>query len=55
MQLKSELTHQIPDALANFDQLPNSAYVRLPVIMALYGVSAPTIWRGIKVGVTTSL
>jgi len=46
MQLKSELTHQIPDALANFDQLPNSAYVRLPVIMALYGVSAPTILRG---------
>ena len=49
-QHKSELTHQIPDALANFDQLPNSAYIRLPVIMALYAVSAPTIWRGVQKG-----
>ena len=47
-QSKSELTQAIPKALVNFDQLPNSAYIRLPVIMSLYGVSAATIWRGVK-------
>ena len=47
-QLKSELTQAIPTALSQFDQLPNSAYIRLPVIISLYGVSAATIWRGVK-------
>lgn len=47
-QSKSEPTQAIPEALVNFDQLPNSAYIRLPVIMSLYGVSAATIWRGVK-------
>lgn len=47
-QLKSELTQAIPEALASFDQLPDSAYIRLPVIRALYGVSSATIWRGVK-------
>ena len=47
-QLKTELTKAIPTALSQFDQMPNSAYIRLPVIMSLYGVSAATIWRGVK-------
>ena len=47
-QFKNELTQNIPPALSQFDQLPNSAYIRLPVIMSLYGVSAATIWRGVK-------
>ena len=38
-------TNELPNALVNFDQLPNSAYVRLPVLIKLYGVSATTIWR----------
>lgn len=46
-QLKSE-TQAIPEALANFDQLPDSAYIRLPVMRGLYGVSAASIWRGVK-------
>ncbi len=50
MQFKSELSKAIPEALANFDQTPNSAYIRLPIIMGLYGVSAATIWRGVKNG-----
>lgn len=50
MQLKSELTKKIPDALAQFDNLPNSAYVRLPVVIGLYGVSAASIWRGCQRG-----
>lgn len=49
-QLKSELTHNIPPALANFDAMPDSAYIRLPVLKALYGVSSATIWRGVKNG-----
>ena len=58
-QLKSELTQatpksvkpidpSIPEALANFDQLPDSAYIRLPVMKGLYGISSASIWRGVK-------
>lgn len=50
MQIKSELTQAIPEALANFDKLPDSAYIRLPVMKGLYGVSAASIWRGVKNG-----
>lgn len=32
-------------ALEHFDELPTSAYVRLPVVRALFGVSASTVWR----------
>ena len=49
-QLKSELTDTIPEALKNFDQLPNSAYIRLPVVQRLYGISAASIWRAVKTG-----
>lgn len=49
-QLKSELNSNLSPALANFDAMPNSAYIRLPVMKALYGVSSATIWRGVKVG-----
>lgn len=49
-QLKSDVTKTIPDALANFDQSPNSAFIRLPIMIGLYGVSAATIWRGVKNG-----
>lgn len=40
----------INPALRDFDQLPDSAYIRLPVLTRLYGVSAATIWRGVKNG-----
>ena len=49
-QLKKELTNNLSPALAIFDTMPNSAYIRLPVIKALYGVSSATIWRGVKIG-----
>jgi len=58
-QLKSKLTQAekskevsqvIPEALAQFESTPNSAFIRLPIIMRLYGVSAATIWRGVKNG-----
>ncbi len=53
-QLKSELTQAIPEALANFDQLPNSAYIRLNVLKRLYGISAASCWRGVKNGTIPS-
>jgi len=45
-----ELNQAIPEALQNFDLTPNSAFIRLPIVMRLYGVSAATIWRGVKKG-----
>ena len=38
----------IDPALRDFDQLPDSAQVRLPVPKALLGVSSATIWRMVK-------
>lgn len=40
----------IPDALRNFDLMPNSAWVRLPVVCGLYGCSPATVWRRVKAG-----
>lgn len=41
---------QIPDGLRNFDALPDSANVRLPVVVALFATSVPTVWRWSKNG-----
>lgn len=38
------------DALSNFDSLPDSAYVRQPVVEALFSCSASTVWRKVKRG-----
>lgn len=48
MKAKSNL--KILESLAVFDDLPNTANVRLPVVMGLYGVSAATVWRGVLNG-----
>lgn len=48
MQTKTELTRAIPLDLQQFDNLPDSAYVRLNTVKRLYGVSAATIWRNCK-------
>jgi predicted DNA-binding transcriptional regulator AlpA len=48
MNLKSELTQTIPEALAQFSDLPDSAFVRLNIVKRIYGVSAATIWRNSK-------
>lgn len=37
-------------ALADFDNLPNAAHVRLPVVQALYACSDETVRRRVKVG-----
>jgi predicted DNA-binding transcriptional regulator AlpA len=38
------------DPLKNFDQLPNSAHVRLPIVTALFACSPATVWRGVRTG-----
>ena len=40
----------IPNALINFDLLPDSAGVRLPVVVGLYASSPASIWRGVQKG-----
>ena len=35
----------IPDALRNFDALPDAAIVRDKVVAGLFGCSVPTVWR----------
>ncbi len=46
----SEIINKIDSALSNFDQFPNSAHIRLPVVCALLGVSSATVWRMVKAG-----
>lgn len=40
----------IPDALKNFDSLPDSAYVRQPIVQRLFSCSGATVWRMVKRG-----
>jgi predicted DNA-binding transcriptional regulator AlpA len=40
----------IPAALKHFDSLPDSAHVRQPVVEALFGYSASTVWRRVNSG-----
>ncbi len=54
MQLKTDSTQNIPSVLVNFDSMPDSAFIRLPVLKALYGVSSATIWRNVKNGAIPS-
>ena len=53
METKSETKSEapaIPAALAVFDQLPDAAHVRLPVVAGLNGIAPPTVWRWVKSG-----
>ena len=40
----------MPSALRDFDSLPNSAFVRQPIVQALFASSAATIWRRVHDG-----
>lgn len=40
----------LPLTLIQFDQLPNSANVRQPVVQMLFGISAATVWRRVLAG-----
>lgn len=41
---------EMPDAFLNFDRLPDSALVRLPVVKLLFSCSDATAYRWIKEG-----
>lgn len=41
-------TSDISDSLRNFDSLPDAAYVRQPVVQALYACSSSTLWRMLR-------
>jgi predicted DNA-binding transcriptional regulator AlpA len=41
----------LPDALRDFDQLPDSAHVRLRIVGKLRGTSDATTWRHVKAGI----
>jgi predicted DNA-binding transcriptional regulator AlpA len=41
---------QNSDTLYNFEHLPDSAHVRLPVVAALFACSPATVWRGVSAG-----
>lgn len=41
----------LPAAFTNFAQLPDDAFVREPIVRALYSVSHATVWRWVKAGV----
>ena len=47
---KKQLNGTFPSALLNFDSLPDAAHVRQPVVEALFGCSAATIWRRVRDG-----
>jgi predicted DNA-binding transcriptional regulator AlpA len=40
----------LPAEFINFDQLPDSALVRLPVVQHLLGCSASAVWRNSRAG-----
>ncbi len=40
----------ICDAVATFNDLPDSAYVPLPVVVSLFGISPATVWRWVSNG-----
>jgi predicted DNA-binding transcriptional regulator AlpA len=40
----------VPDALRNFDLLPDDAHVRQPAVEALFAFSGATVWRRVKDG-----
>lgn len=42
--------NNISDPIKDFDFLPDSASVRLPVVQLLYACSPASVWRGVKAG-----
>lgn len=43
-------SNKLPPALTHFDDLPESAYVRMPVVKELFSCSEATVWRMAKDG-----
>ena len=47
---QSATSPELPHALRHFDQLPDAAHVRQPVVKALFGCSDATVWRRVGDG-----
>lgn len=47
---QSDKSQAISEVLKIFDQLPDSANVRQPVVQVLYACSAASVWRGVNAG-----
>ncbi|MCW5603412.1 MAG: AlpA family phage regulatory protein, partial [Burkholderiales bacterium] len=50
MKNLSGTSSTVTDTVKNFDALPGSAFVRLPTVCTLLGISRPTAWRWVKSG-----
>ena len=48
--MAAKIPSAIPDALRNFDTLPDASNVRDKVVAGLFGCSVPTVWRMAKDG-----
>jgi predicted DNA-binding transcriptional regulator AlpA len=46
----ADKTEALPDALRHFDELPDSANVRTPIVRGLFGISTMTVLRWSKSG-----
>lgn len=44
------MNQTLPNSVRDFDALPGSAFVRLPTVCTLFGISKPTAWRWVKSG-----
>ena len=44
------IAQSIDASLKLFDEYPNSAFVRLPVVKALFACSSATVWRRVNSG-----
>lgn len=49
-QRKAAKPKTVPFGLANFDSLPDSAYVDINVVLGLYACCKQTVWRHVKEG-----
>ena len=47
---KTEGEPHPPAALVHFDELPDAAHVRAPIVAALRDISQVTVWRWVKAG-----
>lgn len=48
MHQNQDRSTSVSAALRNFNELPDAANVRLPVVEALFACSGSTIWRRVK-------
>lgn len=49
--MSDKTSKTIPDALRNFDALPDSAHVNQRAVEAIFAISAATVWRRVNSGV----